>query len=121
MKITQKQAEELAAHLIELEVESVQNNVDDFFLELVGWDNFGKRAIELVDNLTSDSNNVFNQDAIQVISKMLIEDFKNGDWEGNEDGLYHYMMPTIYGGIIGEALTKQMHMNAGIGIQLEIF
>jgi hypothetical protein len=121
MKITQKQAEELAAHLIELEVESTQNNVDDFFLELTGWNQFGKRATELVDNLTSDPNNEFNSQAIKLISESLIEDFKSGEWEQNEGGLYHYMMPTIYGGIIEEALTKQMHMNSGIGIQLEIF
>lgn len=123
MEITQKQAEELAAHLIELEVEFIQNNMDEFIAGFYGWDEkFGDKAIDLADILTSDSKNEFNKEAIKKISDQLVKDFEMGYWKKNSDGgLYTSYMLDEYGGFIAETLTSQMHMNAGIGIQLEIF
>lgn len=121
MKITQKQAEELAAHLIELEVDSICNDAKEHFA-WNGWlDKFGENSHLLADQLTSDPNNEFNSQAIKLISEFLIEDFKNDEWKRNEDGLYHYMMPTIYGGDILYSLENQLSMLSGVGIQLEIF
>jgi len=123
MEITQKQAEELANHLIELEVEYIQNNMDEFIAGFYGWDEkFGDRSINLADTLTSDSKNEFNKQAIKEISELLIADFSCGYWRKNSDGgLYNSFMLDEYGGIISTSLTNQLLMNSGVGIQLEIF
>jgi hypothetical protein len=123
MEITQKQAEELAVHLIELEVEFIQNNMDEFIAGFYGWDEkFGEKSIELAQDLTSDSKNEFNKEAIKKISDLLIEDFESGFWKTNSDGgLYNSYMLDEYGGIISTSLTSQLLMNSGVGIQLEIF
>jgi hypothetical protein len=122
-KITKQEAEELAAHLIELEVEFIQNNMDEFISGFYGWDEkFGQKSIELAQNLTSDSENEFNKEAIKKISDLLIEDFESGFWKKNSDGgLYDSYMLDEYGGFIAESLDKQIHMSSGVGIQLEIF
>lgn len=123
MDITQKQAEELAAHLIELEVEFIQNNMDEFIAGFYGWDEkFGDRSISLADTLTSDSKNEFNKQAVQEIVKLLIADFSCDYWKKNSDGgLYSSLMLDEYSGIISTALTNQLLMNSGVGIQMEIF
>jgi hypothetical protein len=45
----------------------------------------------------------------------------NDEFERDEDGLYNYNMPTIYGGIIVDAFEKQLATISGVGIQLELF
>lgn len=120
-KITKQEAEELAAHLFELELDLIHNDVKEHF-EWNGWiEKFGDNSHLLVDQLTSDSNNEFNSQAIETISEFLIKDFANGEWARDQDGLYNYMMPTIYGGYILYALEQQLAMISGVGIQLEIF
>jgi len=120
-KITKQEAEELAAHLLELELDLIHNDVKEHF-EWNGWiEKFGDNSHLLVDQLTSDSNNEFNSQAIEVISELLIEAFANDEFERDEDGLYNYNMPTIYGGEIVDSFEKQLAMISGVGIQLEIF
>lgn len=122
-KITKQEAEGLATHLIELEVEFIQNNMDEFIAGFYGWDEkFGQNSIELAQNLTPDSKNEFNKEAIKKISDLLIEDFETGFWKKDPDGgLYSSYMLDEYGGLIAESLDKQMHMSFGVGIQLELF
>ena len=97
--------------------------MDEFIAGFYGWDEkFGDKAIDLADILTSDSKNEFNKESIKKISDQLVKDFEMGYWKKNSDGgLYTSYMLDEYGGFIAETLTSQMHMNAGIGIQLEIF
>lgn len=119
--ITKQEAIELAAHLFELELESISNDAKEHFV-LNGWlDKFGENSYLLADQLTADSNNEFNSRAIEAISEFLIEDFANDEWSRSQDGLYNYMMPTIYGGDILYSLEQQLSMISGVGIQLEIF
>jgi hypothetical protein len=119
--ITKQEAVGLAAHLFELELESISNDAKEHFI-LNDWlDKFGENSYLLADQLTADSNNEFNSQAIEAISEFLIEDFANGEWARDQGGLYNYMMPTIYGGDILYALEQQLSMISGVGIQLEIF
>ena len=119
--ITKQEAIELAAHLFELELESISNDAKEHFV-LNDWlDKFGENSHLLADQLTADSNNEFNSQAIEAISELLIEDFANGEWAKDQDGLYNYMMPTIYGGEIIDSFEKQLAIIFGVGIQLEIF
>ena len=122
MKITKEQAQELAIHLFELEIDSMQNNMDHFYIDLIGWyDVFGNKAKELFEATTSDPKNEFNAKAIDTISNLLVNDFEDGYWTiKSEDGLYHHMMISQYGGIINDAITKQMLINSGIGLQLNL-
>jgi hypothetical protein len=125
MKITKEQAQKLAIHLFELEIDSMQNNMDDFYIDLIGWFNvFGDKAKELFEATTSDPKNEFNARAIETISNLLVDDFEDGYWtiksEDGFGGLYHHMMISQYGGIINDAITKQMLINSGVGIQLNL-
>jgi len=120
-KITKQEALELAAHLFELELDSICNDEEEHF-ELNDWlDKFGDNSYLLADQLTTDSNNEFNSQAIETISEFLIKDFANDEWARDQDGLYNYMMPTIYGGYVLYAFEQQLAMISGVGIQLEIF
>ncbi len=120
-KITKQEAEELAAHLFELELDSICYDEKEHFL-LNDWlDKFGENSYLLADQLTTDSNNEFNSQAIETISEFLIKDFANDEWARDQDGLYNYMMPTIYGGYVLYAFEQQLAMISGVGIQLEIF
>lgn len=119
--ITKQEAVGLATHLFELELESISNDAKEHFI-LNDWlDKFGENSYLLADQLTADSNNEFNSQAIEAISELLIEDFANGEWAKDQDGLYNYMMPTIYGGEIIDSFEKQLAIIFGVGIQLEIF
>jgi len=120
-KITKQEALELAAHLFELELDSICNDEEEHFA-LNDWlDKFGENSYLLADQLTTDSNNEFNSQAIETISEFLIKDFANDEWARDQDGLYNYMMPTIYGGYVLYAFEQQLAMISGVGIQLEIF
>jgi hypothetical protein len=120
-KITKQEALELAAHLFELELDSICNDEKEHFA-LNDWlDKFGENSYLLADQLTTDSNNEFNSQAIETISEFLIKDFANDEWARDQDGLYNYMMPTIYGGYVLYAFEQQLAMISGVGIQLEIF
>jgi hypothetical protein len=120
-KITKQEALELAAHLFELELDSICNDEKEHFV-LNDWlDKFGENSYLLADQLTTDSNNEFNSQAIETISEFLIKDFANDEWARDQDGLYNYMMPTIYGGYVLYAFEQQLAMISGVGIQLEIF
>ena len=120
-KITKQEAEGLAAHLFELEIDSISNDAAEHF-SWNGWlEKFGENSHLLVDQITAAPENEFNSQAIEVISELLIVDFENGEWERTSDGLYNYNMPTIYGGIIVDAFEKQLATISGVGIQLELF
>jgi hypothetical protein len=122
MKVSKTRAKELAHHLIELELNRGEISSSFDLIEKYGENNFNKFEGEL----TSDENNEFNAAVIEKMATAIQEDFASGYWEPTDediknDSLYQYMMPTIYGGWIDEALDKQMAMLTGIGFQTELF
>lgn len=122
MNISKTRAIELAAHLLEMELDMSEISSSCDMIEKYGENNFNK----LEDKLTSDKDNEFNAAAIDKIAAALQEDFASGYWTPTDEdvksnSLYQYMMPTIYGGWIDEAFDKQMAMLTGTGIQQELF
>lgn len=118
MKVTRIAAVALAAHLFELELDSIANDTE-FHFEFNGWlDKFGEVSLKYQDQLTSLPENKFNAQAIQKIADEIQQDYKSGLWP--EDRLYNYMMPTQYGGYITQALEMQLAMLSGAGVQQEI-
>ena len=117
-KPMKEQAQNLAIHLFDMELESINNSIDDFYIEFIGWkDIFGSKSKELFDAVVFDSKNKFYCDAINEISNRLMGDFNSGYWN---DLTYNPMMMVEYGGIIDDAIKKQMLIDSGIGVQLEI-
>jgi hypothetical protein len=121
-KITIARARELAAHLFEMELNMGEISSSCDLIEKYGENNFNK----FEDSLTSDKDNEFNAPAIERIAQYLKKDFASGYWVPTDediknDSLYQYMMPTLYGGAIDDALDKQMAMLTGIGYQVELF
>ena len=121
-KITIARARELAAHLFEMELNKGEISSSWDMSEKYGEANFNKFEGEL----TSDENNEFNVPAVEKIAQALKKDFASGYWKPTAEdvennSLYQYMMPTIYGGLIDEALDKQMAMLTGFGVQTELF
>jgi len=57
---------------------------------------------------------------VKTLSLMIRQDFDNGVWEPDEDGLYHYEMPSFYGDYITDKLSIQLALLTGIGYQTEI-
>jgi hypothetical protein len=121
MKVTRLAAVALAAHLFELELESI-NNDPEFHFEFNGWlDKFGEVSLKHQEQITSSPDNQFNAEAIQKIADEIQQDFSSGYWIArSEEGLYNYMMPTQYGGYITAALEKQLAMLTGAGVQQEL-
>lgn len=122
MKVTTAAALSLAAHLFELELDSIDND-PDFHFEFNGWlDKFGEVSLKHQSQLTSSPENQFNAQAIKKIAGEIQQDYDSGLWPEvkPEDGLYNYMMPTQYGGYIAEALEMQLAMLSGAGVQQEI-
>lgn len=122
MKVTRTAALALAAHLFELEVEMIGNDTKECF-EANGWlDKFGEGCLKHQDQLTSGKENTFNAAAIEKMADEIQEDFASGHWSApkKEDGLYHYLMPTQYGGHITDALEMQLAMLTGTGVQQEL-
>ena len=122
MKVTTAAALSLAAHLIELELDSIAND-PEFHFEFNGWlDKFGEVSLKHQGQLTSSPDNQFNAQAIEKIAGEIQQDFDSGFWTAGkqEDGLYNYMMPTQYGGYITQALEMQLSMLSGAGVQQEI-
>lgn len=122
LNITISRARELAHHLIELELNRGEISSSWEMMEKYGENNFNKFEGEL----TSDENNEFNAAAIEKMATAIQEDFASGYWEPTDEdvknnSLYQYMMPTVYGGLIDEALDKQMAMLTGIGFQTVLF
>ncbi len=123
MKVSRIAAVALAAHLFELEVESIGQN-PEFHFEFNGWlDKFGDGCLKHEDQLTSNPENKFNSQAIEKMADEIQKDFETGFWSigSCESNLYNHMMPTQYGGYITEALGKQLAMLTGAGIQEELF
>lgn len=122
MKVTILAAVALAQHLFELEIDTI-NQEPEFHFEFNEWlDNYGPDSIKHLDQLTSSPDNEFNAVAIQKLAKEIQEDFASGHWSigSCDEGLYNYMMPTQYGGIITKTLEKQLAMLTGAGIQQEL-
>lgn len=123
MKIELTAAISLAAHLFELEIDSISQN-PEFHFELNGWlHKFGEDSIKHQGQLTSSPENEFNAVAIQELAKEIQDDFASGHWSVTscDSGLYNYMMPTQYGSEITKALGQQLAMLTGTGIQQELF
>jgi len=122
MKITLAAAAALAAHLFELEVDTI-NQDPDFHCEFNDWNDKYPGSKNHLENLTSSKDNEFNAAAIQDLAKEIQKDFETGHWSVTscDSGLYNYMMPTQYGGIITAALGKQLAVMTGVGIQRELF
>lgn len=122
MKVTRTASIALAAHLIELEVDSISND-PEFHFEFNGWlDKFGEVSLKRSEQLTNSPEDEFNRQAIQKIADEIQKDFESGFWTvaKQEDGLYNYMMPTQYGGYITDAIGNQLAMLTGSGIQQEL-
>jgi len=122
MKIKLETAASLAAHLFELEIDSINQDPCHHF-EFNGWfDKFGEVSLNHQDQLTSSPENEFNAAAIQELAKEIQDDFASGHWSitSCDSGLYNYMMPTQYGGTITRALEQQLAMITGVGIQQEL-
>lgn len=121
MKVSRIAAVALAAHLFELEVESIGND-PEFHFQFNGWlDKFGDGSLKHEDQLTSDATNQFNAQAIEKIADEIQADYESGHWIQTEDGLYKPAMTTEYGGYIVDALEKQLAMLTGAGVQEELF
>lgn len=122
MKVTKSVAFALAAHLFELELNSISKETD-FHFEFNGWiDKFGEVSIKYESQLTSSPDNQFNAQAIEKIADEVQKDFESGFWSigSCDSGLYNYMMPIQYGRHITEALEMQLAMLSGTGIQQEL-
>jgi hypothetical protein len=123
MKVNRTLALALAAHLFELEIESIGND-PEFHFEFNGWlDKYGDVSLKHQDQLTSSPENQFNAAAIEMIADEVQKDFESGYWSigSCESNLYNYMMPTQYGGYITKALGQQLAMLTGAGVQEELF
>jgi hypothetical protein len=126
MKLKRTAALALAASLIELEVESIANDPEGYFMANDWFDKYGDSSIKFEPQLTSDKDNEFNAAAIQIIATALQKDFASGYWTPSDEDIknqsfYQYMMPTIYAGYIYDALDKQMAILTGVGYQSVIF
>jgi hypothetical protein len=122
MKVTTAAALSLAAHLFELELDSIANDPESHF-EFNGWlDKFGEVSLKHQEQLTSSPEDKFNAQAIEKIAEEIKQDFNSGFWSigSCDSGLYNYMMPTQYSGYITQALEMQLSMLTGAGIQQEI-
>lgn len=121
MKIKLTAAVALAAHLFELEMDTI-NQDPEFHFEFNGWSDKYPGSISHQDQLTSSPENEFNAAAIQVLAGEIQDDFASGYWSVTscDSGLYNYMMPTQYGGIIAKAMGQQLAMLTGAGIQQEL-
>jgi hypothetical protein len=111
MKLKRTAALALAASLIELEVESIANDPEGYFMANDWFDKYGDE---------------FNAAAIQIIATALQKDFASGYWTPSDEDIknqsfYQYMMPTIYAGYIYDALDKQIAILTGVGYQSVIF
>jgi len=122
MKIKFTAAIALAAQLFELEIDSINQDPGHHF-EFNDWNVKYPGSMNHLSKLTSSPDNEFNATAIQELAKEIQDDFASGFWStaSCDSGLYNYMMPTQYGGIITEALGKQLAMLTGVGIQQELF
>lgn len=122
MKIKLTAAIALAAHLFELELDTI-NQDPEFHFDFNDWNDKYPGSINKLDQVTSSPDNEFNAAAIQVLAKEIQDDFASGFWTPGscDSGLYNYMMPTQYGGIISDAIGKQLAMLSGVGIQQELF
>lgn len=121
MKVNRIAAVALAAHLFELEIDSIAQD-PGFHFQFNGWlDKFGEASLKFQEQLTSSPENEFNAQAIEKIASEIQEDFASGHWTArSEEGLYNYMMPAHYGGYITKALEMQLGMLTGVGVQQEI-
>jgi len=114
MKIIRKKAIELATSLFEMETEMIGNDPQGCFAVRDWFDKYGEDCDKFENKLTSDDK------AIEDIATEIQKDFASGYWKPDSDGLYNYMMPTIYGGYIDEALEKQLAVLTGVGYQSEL-
>lgn len=122
MKIAKTAAVALAAHLFELELESILSN-PQFHFEFNDWlDKFGEGSLKFQEQLTSSPENEFNAQAIEKMADEIQQDFESGFWSVGscDSGLYNYMMPTQYGGYITQVLGMQLAMLSGVGVQQKL-
>lgn len=120
MKVTKTRAIALAVILFELEIDSICNDAKDHFMFNDWTEKFGCESYKLAEKLTSSKNNQFNAAVIELMAEEIQQDFESGHWTIQDDGLYHYMMPTQYGGYIANAFEMQLAMLTGVGIQGEL-
>jgi len=123
MKISRIAAVALAAHLFELEVDTI-NQEPEFHFEFNGWlDKYGDDSLKRAEQVTSSKENEFNAPSIETLATEIQKDFESGHWSigSCDSGLYNYMMPTQYGGHIVQALEKQLAMLTKVGYQQELF
>jgi hypothetical protein len=104
----------LAELLFELELERITNETP-FHFEFNEWnESYGESSQGFVDDLHAKPEDV------KTLAGMIRQDFDNGVWEPDEDGLYHYEMPSFYSDYITDKLSIQLALLTGIGYQTEI-
>lgn len=104
----------LAELLFEMELERITNETP-FHFEFNGWDeDYGRNSRRFADDLRAKPEDV------KTLSLMIAQDFDNGVWERDEDGLYNYEMTSFYSDFITEKLSIQLAMLTGVGYQTEL-
>lgn len=105
---------ELSELLFEMELERLTNETAYHF-EFNEWnENYGESSQRFVDDLHA------RPEDVDTLALMIGQDFDNGVWEPDEDGLYNYEMPSFYADFITERLSLQLAVLTGVGYQTEI-
>lgn len=104
----------LAELLFEMELERITNETP-FHFEFNDWNEpYGESSQRFADDLTA------KREDVKTLAKMIRQDFDNGVWEPDEDGLYNYEMPSFYADFITDRLSLQLAVLTGVGYQTEI-
>ena len=104
----------LAELLFEMELERITNETP-YEYEFNEWnEQYGESSQRFVDDLRAKPEDV------KTLALMIRQDFDNGVWEADKDGLYNYEMPSFYSDYITDRLSIQLALLTGIGYQIEI-
>ena len=104
----------LAELLFEMELERITNETPFHFAFNEWNETYGESSQRFVDDLHATPEDV------KTLSLMIRQDFDNGVWEPDEDGLYNYEMPSFYADFITDRLSIQLALLTGIGYQTEL-
>jgi hypothetical protein len=79
-----------------------------------GWlEKYGEDSVKFANNL------VPSEEVKRELAEAIKTDFESGFWS-HEDGTYHYMMMTIYGGLLIKGYEQHLASLTGIGTQLTL-
>ena len=110
---------ELAFILLNLEIESIQNDSKDHFAVCDWLDKFGEDSYKLADDLLSEYEPT--KEIVLEMAKAIKSDFDTNYWQADKDGsLYNYMMPTVYGDYLNKIIEVQLADLTKVGTQTEL-